>query len=49
VNEAGDKGRTLIARPDWSSQLRTQLVEIVQPDAEQMLAYMGKPIDTWTW
>jgi hypothetical protein len=49
VNEAGDKGRQLIPRPAWSDQLRRQLIEAVQPDAERMLAYMGKPADTWTW
>jgi hypothetical protein len=49
VNEAGDKGRALIPRPTWSDQLRRQTTELVQPDAERMLAYMGKPADTWTW
>lgn len=49
VNEAGDKGRELIPRPTWSEPLRRQITEIVQPDAERMLAYLGKPDDTWTW
>jgi hypothetical protein len=47
VNEAGDKGRALVAAPTWTAKLRSQVLEIVKPDAEQMLAYMGKPSDTW--
>lgn len=47
VNEAGDKGRALVAAPTWTGKLRSQVLEVVKPDAEQMLAYMGKPLDTW--
>jgi hypothetical protein len=49
VNEAGDKGRALVPRPTWPEPLRRQLIELVQPDAEALLAHMGKPTDTWTW
>lgn len=47
VNEAGDKGRELVAAPTWSDRLRDQVLEVVRPDAQQMLTYMGKPTDTW--
>ena len=47
VNEAGDKGRAMVEAPAWTDKLRSQVLEVVRPDAEQMLAYMGKPIDTW--
>ncbi len=49
VNEAGDKGRADVASPVWPSKLRLELSDLVQPDAEKMLAYMGKSADTWTW
>lgn len=47
VNEAGDKGRALVEAPAWTDKLRSQVLEVVRPDAERMLAYMGKPLDTW--
>ncbi|MGL6135229.1 MAG: sulfotransferase [Prochlorococcaceae cyanobacterium] len=47
VNEAGDKGRRLIPPPTWPPRLRRMLAELVRPDAEQMLAYMNKPLCTW--
>jgi hypothetical protein len=47
VNEAGDKGRVLVPAPSWSNRLRREVLEVVRPDAQRMLAYMGKPIDTW--
>jgi hypothetical protein len=47
VNEAGDKGRALVAEPTWTGRLRSQVLEVVRPDAQQMLAYMDKPSDTW--
>ena len=49
INEAGDKGRELIPKPYWSEQLRKQVVDVVQPDAEKLLAYMNLPLDTWKW
>ena len=49
VNEAGDKGRELIPAPIWPAKLRRQVVELVRPDAEQMLAYMNKPPGTWVF
>lgn len=48
VNEAGDKGRALVAPPEWTSTLRSQVLQVIQPDAVQMLAYMNKSVDTWT-
>ena len=47
VNEAGDKGRVLVPAPIWTDKLRSQVLELVGPDAKKMLAYMGKPSDTW--
>lgn len=47
VNEAGDKGRTLVPEPHWSDRLRRQVLDVVRPDAEQMLSYMGKPLNSW--
>lgn len=49
VNEAGDKGRTLVAEPIWPPKLRRKVVALVRPDAEQMLAYIGKTAGTWTF
>jgi hypothetical protein len=49
VNEAGDKGRILIAKPDWKPRLRKRVVSYIRPDSEKMLTYMGKPLDFWTW
>ncbi len=47
VNEAGDKGRKLIQPPVWPAKLRSQVAELLRPDAERMLAYMNKPPGTW--
>ena len=47
MNEAGDKGRVLVPAPIWTDKLRSQVLELVGPDAKKMLAYMGKPLDTW--
>jgi hypothetical protein len=47
VNEAGDKGRILVPEPQWTERLRRQVLDVVRPDAEAMLAYMGKPVDSW--
>jgi hypothetical protein len=47
VNEAGDKGRVLVPEPQWNERLRRQVLEVVRPDAEAMLTYMGKPLDSW--
>ena len=47
VNEAGDKGRILVPEPQWNERLRRQVLDVVRPDAEAMLAYMGKPLDSW--
>jgi hypothetical protein len=47
VNEAGDKGSLLVPAPTWSGKLRSQVLQAVRTDAQQMLAYMEKPLDTW--
>jgi len=49
VNEAGDKGRSYIAKPTWSPQLRQRVTDIIRPDAESILTYMGRPLNTWQW
>ncbi len=48
VNEAGDKGRELVASPQWTPRLRQSVLAEVGPDAQRMLAYMGKPADSWS-
>ena len=47
VNEAGDKGREMVAAPQWSPGLREELLDLVRPDAERMLEYMGKDKRVW--
>lgn len=47
VNEAGDKGRDMVPKPEWPSGLRRRVVRLIQPDSERLLAYMKKPADYW--
>ncbi|MEO1001869.1 MAG: sulfotransferase [Cyanobacteria bacterium J06638_7] len=49
VNEAGQKGRTLVQAPQLSSRLRSRVVRELQPDSEAFLAYIGKPKNYWDW
>ena len=46
-NIAGSKGRELVDRPTLKPHLKMKILEIIKPDAEQMLSYMGSPLDTW--
>ena len=46
-NEAGAKGRGHVEKPKWGSKLKGKVLQRIQPDAEQMLAYMGKPLNYW--
>jgi hypothetical protein len=48
VNEAGDKGRTFVPKPEWSPRLRQKVSRHIRPDSEKMLAYLGKPLDFWS-
>lgn len=48
-NEAGEKGRVYVDAPSWPPGMRTKMVELLKPDAEQFLAYLGKPTDYWRW
>ena len=48
VNEAGDKGRELVAAPVWTPRLRQQVLDVVRPDAELLLTSIGKPLETWS-
>lgn len=48
VNEAGDKGRELVKRPSWHKKTQRQVLDLIRPDAEKMLSYMGKPSNTWS-
>ena len=48
-NVAGSKGRELICVPEWSPRLKSELLDIVRPDAELMLQHMGRPLDSWDW
>ncbi|RCL51849.1 MAG: sulfotransferase [Synechococcus sp. MED-G70] len=47
-NQAGAKGRGHVDVPEWTPSVRQQVTRIIQPDAERMLEYMGKPRDYWT-
>ncbi|MBD1195012.1 sulfotransferase [Vulcanococcus sp. Clear-D1] len=49
ANEAGDKGRILIEKPEWPPKLRNRVIDYLRQDSEKMLAYMGKPLDFWAW
>ncbi len=46
-NEAGAKGRDHVEKPEWNAELKAKVLRKIQPDAEQMLAYMGKPLNYW--
>ena len=46
-NEAGAKGRGHVDKPTWDVNLKQEVLRKVRPDALQMLAYMGKPMDYW--
>lgn len=47
INEAGDKGRVMIQRPQWTPKLRKQVLNVVRPDAEKLLISINKPLNTW--
>jgi len=46
-NEAGAKGRGHVNKPKWGDKLKSKVLRKIQPDAEKMLAYMGKPLNFW--
>jgi len=46
-NESGAKGRGHVEKPKWGEKLKSKVLRRIQPDAEQMLAYMGKPLNFW--
>ena len=46
-NEAGTKGRGHVEKPIWNTELKEKVLRKIRPDAEQMLAYMGKPLNYW--
>lgn len=49
VNEAGDKGRAYVEIPQWPEGMRRKIVDLLRPDAESFLGYVGKPQDYWRW
>ena len=49
VNEAGDKGREMVSKPEWPVAMKKRVTRMVQPDSELMLAYMGKPSNYWSF
>jgi len=49
VNEAGEKGRTYIEAPQWSADMHSKIVDLLEPDAELFLSYLGKPQGYWSW
>ena len=46
-NPAGDKGRDYVEKPEWDPDVKQRVLRKIQPDTQQMLAYMGKPLDFW--
>lgn len=49
VNNVGDKGRAYVALPRWPAAMRRRTVDLLRPDAELFLDYIGKPKNYWTW
>lgn len=49
VNEAGDKGREMVAKPEWPEGLRRRVTRYIKPDSEKILAHLGKPADYWNF
>lgn len=47
VNEAGDKGRSMVKIPEWTPKLRKEVLNTVGKDAIKFLNRLGKPLDTW--
>ena len=47
VNEAGDKGRVYVEKPEWNPILKWRVSRIIRHDSEQMLDYLGKPKTYW--
>tara|TARA_B100000902_G_C27241449_1_gene880191 strand:- start:415 stop:1233 length:819 start_codon:yes stop_codon:yes gene_type:complete len=47
VNEAGEKGREYVEKPEWVEEIKEEVVKKIRPDARKMLAYMGKPRTYW--
>lgn len=47
VNEAGDKGREMVAKPEWTPKLKMRVTQVIAEDSQQMLAYMNKPSHYW--
>ena len=46
-NEAGAKGRGHVEKPLWNPELKAQVLQRIRPDAEKMLAHMGKSKSYW--
>lgn len=49
VNEAGEKGRAYVDVPAWPIRMRRRIVELLKPDSESFLHYIGKTPDYWSW
>jgi hypothetical protein len=47
VNEAGDKGRQMVPKPEWPLSMKRRVIRLIKPDSLRMLAYMNKPSDYW--
>lgn len=46
-NDAFDKSRTPIPRPEWPPHLYQALRRVIAPDARKFLEHIGKPADFW--
>ena len=49
TNSAGSKGRREVGQPQWTDELKKQIIEIIQPDSEQFLETLKWPKNTWKW
>ena len=46
-HEARAKGRGHVEKPQWQPDLKARVLQKIRPDANKMLAHMGKPLDYW--
>jgi len=49
VNSAGEKGRIFVEAVPWPVRMRQRIVNVLRPDSDSFLMYIGKPLNYWTW
>lgn len=47
VNQAGSNSRPMVPKPTWNPSAKSRVLEIIKPDAQLTLKYLGKSFDTW--